>query len=174
MNNNNIVETLLFIRNGGQVRRWHTMSTIGSESVGRHSHSVALICHFLMDQLESKHLLLAALAHDLPEQMTGDIPGNVKPLFNDNCDNRLDELERDILQVRSLLFQLNTVEENTLLLADRIDGMLFCLEEAVKGNDALAKCFRAYYNAATVISRGQKQLDIVNAIARKYDEARRR
>ena len=69
--------TLDFILAGSEVKRYHTVTTLVSETVGHHSHGVAMMC-LMFDPMASRQLLMAALFHDLAEHQTGDIP----PLLN--------------------------------------------------------------------------------------------
>ena len=58
---------LEFILAGTEVTRYHTVRTLVQETVGHHSHGVAMLCLFLAPDA-SANLLKAALVHDLAEQ----------------------------------------------------------------------------------------------------------
>src|SRR6267378_8094848 len=61
-----------FIESGGYTQRMHCIPTIHPQSVAAHSFGVAWWCWLLTAGNPSANLLLAALAHDLPEHEVGD------------------------------------------------------------------------------------------------------
>lgn len=141
-----ITETLRIIRAGGSVTRFHTQRTTQAESVGKHSFGVAWLCYLLSDGKPSMALLVAALAHDLAEYVTGDVPAPVKGA-NPDLKHALDRVEADVLP-GALQPPLTEVEARTLKLADIFDGMLFCNEERRLGNLDILPTFEAYYSYA--------------------------
>ena len=62
---------------GGAIKRYHTLETIGEQSVASHSWGVAMILQYLEPNV-SKEAILRALTHDVAELFTGDIPAPVK------------------------------------------------------------------------------------------------
>jgi len=87
-------KTLQFIINGSEVKRFHTLTTLQTETVGHHSHGVACFT-LLLDPDASRQLLLAALFHDLAEQYTGDIPSPAKREYG--IGDQVDKLERRLM-----------------------------------------------------------------------------
>ena len=73
--------TLEFIATGAEVTRYHTVFTINKETVGHHSHGVAMMVLMIKPDA-SASLLKAALCHDLSEQVVGDIPSPAKRRFD--------------------------------------------------------------------------------------------
>ena len=71
------INELLNVLDGGEVKRYHTLSTIGEQTVGSHSWGVAVILNWLEPQI-SKHAILKALTHDVAEKQTGDMPAPTK------------------------------------------------------------------------------------------------
>lgn len=137
-------ERLLFVRDGGAVERFHSAPTLCGETVGHHSFGVAWMCWFLTDGTPSANLLLAALAHDLAEQETGDLPAPFKgaPGVQEAVHRREDEL---LYGAGMKYTHLLTPEEyNILRRADVYDGMLFCWRERAMGNRLIAPVFCKY------------------------------
>ena len=125
-----LLEALGFIRQGGQVRRFHNVQTTRMESVAEHSFHVAWLCYILAERKPSKDLVLAALAHDLPEGTLGDLPAPTKRLIG----APLQKLEEQMLDKFGLNFKLNESDRNIMKQADILDGMLYCLKERTLGN----------------------------------------
>lgn len=132
---------LNFVYRGGWVKRFHTMFTLRQQNVAEHSFGVAWICEFLTDGKASKNLIMAALAHDLAEQIVGDIPAPAKRALG--IREVVGEREDTILRnnnVRYVAF-LKAEELKILKLADALDGMAFCVSEIINGNGALLEVF---------------------------------
>ena len=120
-------EVLQFIVNGGTVRRYHTLPTLMNQSVGEHSANVALFTWHILGPCTA-HPIMAALVHDLPEQVFGDIPSPVKKMLN------LDEAEQHALTEINLAFALSPAEHWAVRFADALDGLIFALREFNMGN----------------------------------------
>ena len=144
-----MLQTLEFILSGSEVKRYHTVTTLTTETVGHHSHGVAMLCMVLTDYLASAQLLESALMHDLAEAVTGDIPSPAKRLYG--IGDQVSELEQTLLAEAGLAtFILSKDEARTLKLADIAQGALYCLREAERGNRLMLKiCARyiEYYDA---------------------------
>ncbi len=125
----NLSSRLDFIRNGMMVKRYHTVRTVASDTVAQHSHGVAMLCWLLTEGKASAELLMAALTHDLSETNTGDIPSPTKRALG------MSELDdENTLRRHGLYTSLTESEARTLSLADKMEGLLFCLEEIHMGN----------------------------------------
>lgn len=133
---------LEFLMQGAAVSRYHTVDLIKSETVGHHSHGVAMLC-FLIEPNASRQLLEAALLHDLAEQSVGDIPSPVKRDLS--IRKELHKLEEDALEAAGLKMpSLSSHEEKVLKLADMFHGALKCAREINMGNVALRVVFDRY------------------------------
>lgn len=134
---------LEFITNGADVQRYHTVTTLTPETVGHHSHGVALIC-LLLEPLASRELLRAALVHDLAEQHVGDVPSPAKRTLG--FAEQLDSLEQDILrrELGGCERELTAAEQRTLKLADLAQGALKCAREVELGNRRMRAVFNRY------------------------------
>ena len=70
-------------RLAGGVKRWHVQPTLRQQTVAEHSFGVMMLLRQVVDgnvfsDESILNMLLAAMHHDLPELMTGDIPADVK------------------------------------------------------------------------------------------------
>lgn len=130
------------LRLAGAVKRYHTVPTIGTQTVAEHSFNLCLLILQLTEGKASAELLKAALYHDLPEVDTGDVPATAKwrapelnrqlKLLEDTFEStygtyvHLDEKEKEILKwcdVMELVLygldQLNMGNRNLLAVAER-------------------------------------------------------
>jgi 5'-deoxynucleotidase YfbR-like HD superfamily hydrolase len=132
-------ELLQFISEGGSVTRYHTRPGIRPDTDAHHSHRVAMLCAILCGASDgrtraSAKLLMAALTHDLAEQLASDVNANAKNLLGIGAELSL--LERTELDKWDLDYvQLLSEEELVVLhLADVFDRLLYCCRELALGN----------------------------------------
>lgn len=155
--------TLEFIILGAEVKRYHTVTTLREETVGHHSHGVAMLCILLCPNI-SANLLKAALMHDLAEQSTGDIPSPAKREYG--IGDQIDELECRLMNEAGIPFpSLTTYEQRILKLADIAHGALFCLREMELGNRRARVVFERYQSYAEGMHLSLKEFEIFNNIA---------
>ncbi len=139
-------ERLDFFAAGADVLRYHTVRTLQQETVGHHSHQVALLCT-LIDPNASRELLMAALLHDLAEQVTGDIPSPAKRQFG--ISDQVSAMEAKIMRSVGIDFPMLTLEEARILkLADLAQGAMFCARDLALGNSRMRSVFDRYYRYA--------------------------
>tara|TARA_R100001015_G_C4635048_1_gene203260 strand:- start:2483 stop:2980 length:498 start_codon:yes stop_codon:yes gene_type:complete len=135
-------KTLEFILDGAAVKRFHTVTVLHEETVGHHSHNVAMMC-LLLNPNASRNLLLAAMFHDLAEHKTGDIPSPAKREYN--ITEQVTSLESELMVKAGIkLPVLTEEEERTLKLADIASGMIYCIQEAQMGNNKMLKILNTY------------------------------
>ncbi len=146
-----IAEQLQFVIQGGQVKRFHIVPLVHSNTVGHHSFGVAWLCYLLSEQMPRPELLLAALAHDMGEQEVGDVPSTTKRGLG--ISEKLETMEREARCRNGFHFLLTEEEQRTLDLADKFDGMLFCVQERSLGNVNMEAPF---YRWATWINKEVK------------------
>lgn len=127
---------------GSAVRRFHTIQTVAENTVGQHSHGVAMFCMLLEDGKPSAGLLMKALTHDLAEQYTGDVPSPAKRALG--IRQEFGMVEEELLATVDFSIDVTPHEEVVLKLADCADGMLFCAKERMLGNRS--KMIKAAYN----------------------------
>lgn len=132
---------VLFMFRGGETSRFHTLRTIQQDNVAQHSFGVAHLCQLINPQC-SKNLILAALEHDLAEQVTGDMPAPSKRELGVSL--RMSELEDEILHRAGFGVPLTEEEARILKLADCFQGMLFCIRERSLGNRGVEAVFGRY------------------------------
>lgn len=121
------------IRNGNNVKRFHTTPRIQEETNGHHSANVAAIL-LRIEPNCSRQLLISALMHDVPEAYTGDVPAPFK-WENPHIKSGLDKGEQDYtLRHHIPNPELNIEERQLLKLADMLDLVFSSLEELGRGN----------------------------------------
>ena len=155
-------ERLDFFAAGADVLRYHTVRTLTQETVGHHSHLVALLCT-LIDPNASRELLMAALLHDLAEQVTGDIPSPAKHQFG--ISEQVSEMETKIMRWAGIDFPALTLDEARILkLADLAQGALFCARELSLGNSRMRSVFDRYCSYAhdmVLIGRERELFELI-------------
>jgi len=140
-------EQLQFLLDGANVKRYHTVTTLVSETVGHHSHGVALLACMLSKEAPSLNLVFACLTHDLAEHETGDIPAPSKRKFG--IGELVNDLEAQLLESSGWAPEsLTPYEERILKLADIGQGALFCVEEIQRGNSKMRIVFDRYISYA--------------------------
>jgi len=121
------------LRNAGHVRRYHTVQTVGHQTVAEHSFHVTLILLHLTQGKASAELLKAALYHDLPEVYTGDIPATAKwasPVLV----NSLKLLEDVFDEHHDLRVNLSEDDKRLLKFADMAELVMYSLDQLRLGN----------------------------------------
>ena len=135
--------------------RWSLMRSTVQENVQEHSHMVAVLAHALgfirrdvfLKDCDPDALAAAALYHDAPEILTGDLPTPIK-YHSANIKSAYDEVED--LAVEKLLAELpgelqpsyrelltaHTDPEGYALVkaADKLSAYIKCIEERKAGN----------------------------------------
>lgn len=160
-------ETLEFILSGSEVTRYHTVTTLVKETVGHHSHGVALIA-LLLQPNASRQLLMAALFHDLAEHLTGDIPSPAKRELGVGA--RIDELEARLMKGAGIIMPvLSEDEQRVLKLADLAQGALYCAREIQMGNSRMQVVFDRYIAYASEMILVGNEKTLFNLIKEKVE-----
>lgn len=153
---------LLFMAQGANVKRYHTVSTIQPETVGHHSHGVACLVLMLTDNV-SVNLLTAALLHDLSEHQTGDIPAPAKREYG--IGEQVSSLELTLLLGSGFGYpELSKIETRILKLADIAQGALYCAQEIAMGNKSMQVVFDRYMSYAHQYWLVNKEAELFNTI----------
>ena len=143
------------------ITRWSLMHSTRAESLSEHTCDTALLAHLLC--LIAKHytgtpcrpevVAVAALYHDAPEIITGDMPTPIK-YKNDKIQEAYKEIEagaaRRLLQrlpkdlrdaYEPYLLEAETDEEERRLVkaADKLSALIKCIEEQKAGNQEFLK-----------------------------------
>jgi len=125
---------ILRLREGGNVRRCHTVPYPGEYTVGKHTFDMLAILHVLCPKA-SQRLTTAVLLHDVAERYTGDLPGSVV-----DVDPRLKDsfraMTRDVERKIGILGEELRPEERAWLRAiDKVELWMWCHDQLNLGND---------------------------------------
>lgn len=146
------------------ITRWSLMRSTRPESLSEHTCDTALLAHMLCliarrytgTPCRPKTVTVAALYHDAPEIITGDMPTPVK-YKNDGLRDAYKALERESATAMASLLpeELNeeilpyisgdllTEDERRLLkAADRLSALIKCMEESRSGNHEFDSALR--------------------------------
>lgn len=121
------------LREAGYVKRFHTVQTIGQQTVAEHSFFVCLILNTILSGEVSNNLLKAALFHDLAEVSTGDVPATTK-WRSPELKGTLEDLEQCFNKKHGLCVKLTEEEELALKYADMLELVYFCSDQIKLGN----------------------------------------
>lgn len=152
----NTMNLIRIFRAGGCTRRFHNTPMTRPEDVAQHTFGVISIIRALYHpSIPPSILLCAALEHDLPEQMTGDIPSPLKWKSSVIAEElwTLEEQwweETGIKQIKNL----TPDEEQILKAVDMLDMIIKCKEELGMGNRGRL----AVYTMGDMIRNGKKYL----------------
>lgn len=156
------------------IDRWGLMRSTQRENVSEHSHMVAILAHALAvidrekfgGQVDPGQVAVAAIYHDAPEILTGDLPTPVK---YDNPEIQAAYKQVEAMSAESILALLPEelqeiyrpyvsetcgAEINRLVkAADKLSAHIKCLEELKSGN-------REFKQAAEQTRRALEKLDL--------------
>lgn len=128
-----LVEATLY-RDAGAVKRYHVKRTHRTQTVAEHTFGMLMLVKQVgTDSLLADGLLYEAIMHhDLPELMTGDIPAPIKRVHPE-LGPLMDIIEQDLHPLYQP-FSLTAEQGALLKWADRMELVLWCLEEVRLGN----------------------------------------
>ena len=119
------MKTLLTAWDAQFLTRYHTAPMqMERQTVGAHSYAVSI----LIDQLwpdSSKQLIMAALYHDVPEIILGDIPATAKWDYPE-LHQAFERAEKKVMEDLGLNFVLTAEEKNRLKMADMLELVMYC------------------------------------------------
>jgi 5'-deoxynucleotidase len=159
------IDNLFEVVRGGTIKRYHTLETIGEQSVGAHSWGVAIILQYLEPNV-SKIAILKALTHDVAELYTGDIPAPVKwdnPDLVEVLKRIEDKYESDI----GIEYELTPQEIALGKQADMFELLVFCVRQRRLGNTNMNEVFSngvEYLASINLNSRGKELLGYLTKI----------
>lgn len=142
------LSSLLFMRRGGETRRYHGFRMLQEDTVGHHTFNLlSILIHICPDA--SATLLRAALKHDVAEHIVGDMPAPTKraTCFGEGFREQFGRHEADVAAQAGLDLEedaLTPEEKRFLKLADAMDGMMFCIDERALGNQRVSHVFIAF------------------------------
>lgn len=125
---------IINIRQGGNVKRFHTVTMLREHLVSSHSWGVATILFDIYEE-PSIELIKAALYHDVAEYITGDVSAPTKWRYRDLAE-RLEQIELEVQRDLGIEYDrdLTDNERTALKFADMADLVLACHQEVSLGN----------------------------------------
>lgn len=164
---------LAYIEQGGQVKRCHMIPTLKEQNVAAHSFGVAwwvwLLSH---DNKPSVNLLMSALAHDLPEGETGDIPAPTKRRLG--IGEVLAEWEAQTDASGFIpVFELTECEVRILKLADCLELLQHCIRERTLGNrtSQLAQMFFNVKTYSAEVTKTMFEARVLQTLTNQWEKA---
>lgn len=160
-----------FLSRGGATQRYHTEQLIKPQNIAAHSFGVAWYCWFLSARNPSANLLMAALAHDMAEQVTGDMPSPAKRKLGIGAE--FAAMEAEVMMVYGVPdFEalLTEDEKITLKRADVLDGMAKCLAERQLGNRGLQKVYMNFVKYYAQLPECELGDQLLSVIGEQYDQ----
>jgi 5'-deoxynucleotidase YfbR-like HD superfamily hydrolase len=126
------VLAILKVLEGGEVKRYHTMPTIGEQTVANHSWGVAVILSWLKPDISPK-ALLKALTHDVAEKQTGDMPAPTKWNYT-KLAKELSKVEKKVEKELGVDYELTQEESEYFKQSDLFELLLYCVNQRSLGN----------------------------------------
>jgi 5'-deoxynucleotidase YfbR-like HD superfamily hydrolase len=149
------------LRKGANVRRYHTERIIGEQTVGHHSHGVAMLLVQYFPHMCRPNVIIACLTHDLAEGYVGDIPAPAK-WDNPELGELLDKIEAKRINDLGLRSQLSDSELEAVKVCDYLESLLFAHEQLCMGNTlfgpVLRKLVRWFEQRTSPIPSGMSKL----------------
>lgn len=130
------------IRDGGNIRRFHTRKMVRDQDVAQHSFNAALIAERISHQTENSddhRVVMHMLLHDIPELWIGDTPGHIKA-GNPELKEALNKAEKDSayknFSYRHLMamYHLNDHEGAICRFSDLCECAFRAIEDIEMGN----------------------------------------
>lgn len=137
-----LTEATLY-RDAGNVKRYHTKCTLRQQTVAEHTFGVLMLVKQVAEydsELYNCRFVEAVLHHDLPELMTGDIPAPIKRA-HPQLGPLLDDIEEGLAPL-CISVMLTSDQEALLKWADKMELVLWCLEELEMGNTQVRDMIR--------------------------------
>jgi 5'-deoxynucleotidase YfbR-like HD superfamily hydrolase len=132
----------------GRVKRWHAFPIIGEQTVADHAWGVALIVAEIAEDELSISLLKAALTHDSPELLTGDMPYQTKKRWPELAQTLL-TAEMEVEREYGIDFHLNVKQREILKWADMFELLMFADAQRNLGNRNVVEMQRLAYSLVT-------------------------
>lgn len=142
-----LVEATLY-RDAGAVKRYHVKRVLRTQTNAEHTFGVLMLLKQVTadeawDPARLLELYEAALHHDLPELMTGDVPAPIKRV-HPGLGPMMESIEEQLFPLYRNTYGMGPDDAALLKWADRMELVLWCLEEVRMGNTL----------AAGIVSRG--------------------
>lgn len=148
----------------GRVKRWHTVSTVGTQTVADHTYGVMCTLLYITDGEASKDLMLAALQHDIAEGMTGDTPHPFKLKHREEFDYLEDRALQEINPNCVFMGNLTTDEKLLLKIADLLEMGIWATYELVLGNAYALTIMQNILQALSGLPVNDRAMGLVKAL----------
>jgi len=129
-------DRLKLMRVVARVKRLHTLPPVHQQTVGEHTFGILALIDIVLPTA-SKALWRAALYHDAPEGITGDVPSPVK-WRHPELESALRVVEERIKNEFSMHTELSGIEKRVLKFCDIMELVIFSMEEVDSGNRIMA------------------------------------
>lgn len=163
--NPKLYNRLSFMEVGRKTRRYHAgLDMHDYQRIDAHSFGVAMLTRILVPEATAERrarLLVAAMDHDLAEQVTGDMPAPAKRDMG--IRETMQEYEDKLTAPLGLSHSLNSADTRVLKLADAAEGALHCIAERRMGNQNIEAIFRTFWAYL-------KELGLANVVAPEQGE----
>lgn len=128
-----MMDTYAQLRDYSAVKRFHILRTHRTQTVGEHSHGVAVLVMQVQPAC-SATLLKAALTHDFHERATGDMPSTAKWLYPELA-FAMEAAANKWDHEHGLDWNLTGQERQVLKFCDYLELLLWSTEEFRLGNE---------------------------------------
>ena len=183
------------------INRWALMRNSYTENIQEHSHQVAVLAHALAvirnrcfgGCVDEGAVAVAALYHDAPEILNGDLPtpikyynNRMKDLFHsiedEACEKLIGQLPEDLqTYYRDYFFKQGDDTEETKYLwklvkaADKLSALIKCMEEEKTGNREFVKAKESTEQMVQELSKSYPEVkdfvqEFLPAYAKTLDE----
>lgn len=132
----NSLQRIHLARRAGRVQRYHQHTLLKSENVAEHTFGLINTLMIMTDRQITPRLLMAAIAHDMGEYVSGDIPSPIKHGLGKEFKDEMNRIEDKAMHdIHGKDWEELTPWEYLLLkTADNLDGLFKCIEERCMGN----------------------------------------
>jgi 5'-deoxynucleotidase YfbR-like HD superfamily hydrolase len=154
---------LKLLRNAARVLRCHNARSQHPQTVGEHTFGVLAVLRTVYPEASAR-LWEAALFHDVPEAVTGDVPAPTKHRFK-LLEEALRGVEASVRDEYELEVHITAIEKGVLKYCDYMELALFAIEECDSGNRHMASMARNALKG--IASRGLT--DVTPAALELYD-----
>jgi 5'-deoxynucleotidase YfbR-like HD superfamily hydrolase len=129
-----LIREVFALRASGKVKRWHTVSVIGEQTVDQHcAQCVSLL--LLLHPDPSIDLIKAVLWHDSSEQRTGDMPAPIKRSHPDlRAAYHAAEMDVCQAQVSDAFARLSDEDKRWVRTVDILEMALWAADQYMLGN----------------------------------------
>lgn len=132
----NSIERVKLARSAGRVQRYHQHALLRPENVAEHTFGLVNLLMIMTDRQVTAKLIMAAMAHDMGEYVSGDIPSPVKHGMGKEARDAFNAIEDKAMHdIHGRDWEALTDWEYLLLkTADNLDGLFKCIDERALSN----------------------------------------